>query len=276
MRLSGKVAIVTGAGNGIGAGIAERFAREGARVVLAEIDADALAVRAERLRGEGAATIAVQLDVSEAAQVERLFERSLEAFGAVHVLVNNAIWYRPAALTDTSEADWDRTLAVGLTGVYLTCRAALPHMIAAGGGSIVNIASINQLVGSPHHAAYTAAKGGVRGLTKQIAIDYGRHGVRCNAISPGLIMTERIRAALGEREERVNAEAYPIGRVGEVDDVAYAALYLASDESGFVTGVDLPVDGGLTSLNPASLVSSGLRRMWGKPPLDVLGDGVAP
>jgi NAD(P)-dependent dehydrogenase (short-subunit alcohol dehydrogenase family) len=271
VRLEGKVGIVTGAAHGIGGAIAELFARQGARVVLADVDATALDGRAERVRAAGGDALAVAADVSDAEQVDGMIGSALEAYGALHIVVNNAVWYVPAPLLETSDADWERTLAVGLTSVFRICRAAVPHLIAAGGGAIVNIASINQIVGSTHLPAYTAAKGGVRGLTKQLAVDYGRFGIRCNAISPGLIMTDRIRAALGEREERINREAYPIGRVGEVGDVAYAALYLASDESSFVTGVDLPVDGGLTSLNPAVLVSSALRRQWGRPPIDVLG-----
>lgn len=276
MRLRDKACIVTGAGRGIGAAIAERFAREGGRIVLADIDADALDGRVSDMRDAGLDVYGVRTDVTDGEQVAHMTARAVEVFGKLDVLVNNAFWYTPALLHDTTEADWYRTIEAGLTSVFLASKAALPHMLAAGGGAIVNIASINQIVGSPHHGAYTAAKGGVRGLTKQIAIDYGRLGVRCNCISPALIMTAAIRAVMTEREERVNAEAYPVGRVGEVDDVASAALYLASDESGFVTGIDLPVDGGLTSLNPASLVSSTLRRLWGKPPLDVLGDRERP
>jgi NAD(P)-dependent dehydrogenase (short-subunit alcohol dehydrogenase family) len=142
-------------------------------------------------------------------------------------------------------------------------------MMATRHGSIVNMASINQIVANPNLAAYTAAKGGIHALTKQVAVEYGPYGIRCNAISPGLILTERTQQGRSAADLRIDCEAYPIGRIGTPQDVANAALYLASDEASFITGVDLPVDGGLTSLAPSALISPKIRGWWGRKPIQL-------
>lgn len=267
-RLANSVGIVTGAGQGIGRGIATLFAAEGARLVIVDSDEQSLAETASLIGGTDGHVLTGVVDVRSARQVEQMVQTAREAFGALHILVNNAVWYAVGTLLDTSEEAWDTTLESALTSVYLTCRAAIPAMIDSGGGAIVNLGSINQIVANPHLPAYTAAKGGVRALSKQIAVEYGPAGIRCNVISPGLIVTEKIRRGLNPRDERLDVEAYPIGRLGRVEDVAYAALYLACEESSFVTGIDMPVDGGLTSLAPTALVSPSLRAKWGRRPLE--------
>lgn len=267
MRLRDKVAIVTGAGKGIGRAIAASFVAEGAFVVAVEIDAAAL----DALRREtpAAALLAVEGDASAQAVVDEALARTLDAKGRVDVLVNNAITYTEHGVTATSDADWAATIDSGLTAIFRWCRAVLPPMLDAGRGSIVNLASVNQLVANPNLAAYTAAKGGVHALTKQIAVEYGPRGIRCNAISPALVATERTMRGRSPADAAWDAEAYPVGRIGVPADVAPAAVFLASDEAGFVTGIDLPVDGGLTALAASALISPKVRRWWGRKPLTV-------
>lgn len=267
MRLRDKVAIVTGAGKGIGRAIAERFVAEGAFVVAVEIDAAAL--DALRRATPAQALLGIEGDASAQAVVDEALARTLDAMGRVDVLVNNAITYTEHGVTATSDADWAATIDSGLTAIFRWCRAVLPPMLDAGRGSIVNLASVNQLVANPNLAAYTAAKGGVHALTKQIAVEYGPRGIRCNAISPALVATERTMRGRSPADAAWDAEAYPVGRIGVPADVAPAAVFLASDEAGFVTGIDLPVDGGLTALAASALVSPKVRRWWGRKPLTV-------
>lgn len=262
MRLAGKVAIVTGVGQGIGRGIAERFSAEGARLVVVERDAEALAAlplsgEAERIAG----------DVTRQDVIDAMVARAIRRFGRLDILVNNAIAYAEKPLHGTTDEEWDGTVASGLTSVFRACRAALPAMLGARQGAIVNLASVNQMVANPNLAAYTAVKGGIHALTKQIAIEYGPHGIRCNAISPGFIQTPRTMKGVSAEALALNAEAYPVGRVGTPEDVAAAALFLASDEAAFITAIDLPVDGGFTSLAPSAVISPKIRGWWGRRPL---------
>ncbi len=251
-RLTGKVAIVTGAGSGIGKAIAERFAAEGAAVVLAERNRQSGAEVEAALRAGRAAARFIETDVSKAAEVRSMVERTVAEFGRLDILVNNAAIQILGRLADTSEEDWDRLHAVNLKGVFLCSKYAIPHMLRTGGGSIVNIASILGFVGDPDLAAYCAAKGGVLALTKAAALAYGPDGIRVNAICPGDVDTPMVREYF---EKDPNPEAlrreifskYALRRIATPDEIAEAGLYLASDAASFVTGTALVIDGGLTS-----------------------------
>lgn len=264
--LAGKTGIVTGAAGGIGRNIACTFAGRGARVALVDIDSTGLEETAAMIEGD-ADVATILADTSDAGAAQEAVARAVDRYGTVDFLVNNAAWYVVAPLGETRSADWDRTLDNTLKSVFLMCKGVAPVMTAAGGGAIVNIASVNQLVANPNHSAYTAAKGGVHALTKQIAVEHGPAGIRCNSISPGLILTEAIEARMSLEDKALNIEAYPVGRLGACEDVSHAAAFLASDEASFISGIDLPVDGGLTSLSAAAVVSPTLRRMWGRRPL---------
>jgi len=244
MRLKNKVAVITGAGSGIGAEAARLFASEGARVVVADIDG-ARAENVAREIGEGA--LAAVADVSSAAQVDALFARAAEAFGGVDILVNNAFAvFHDVTIVDLKEEDWDRTLAVTLKGPFLCTRRAIPLMRARGGGSIVSLSSVNALfgVGEP---AYTAAKGGLISLMRLVAAEYGEHNIRSNVICPGTIGTDFCLDYWKQFPAGFAAlrQMYPLQRIGTPREVANLALFLASDESSFITGSVQVIDGGL-------------------------------
>lgn len=264
-RLRGKVVIVTGGYGLIGSGICRVCAGEGARVVVAGRNAEAADRLAQEIADHGGEAVGVGVDVSSLADTERMAALALDRFGAIDGLVCGAIWQEMGNALELSEEGWDRTLDVGLKGVWLCVRACLPAMLDKAGGSIVTISSIQGLVAYPRRVAYGAVKGGVASLTRQLAVDWAPRGIRVNAISPGAIVHPEGMArmdALHPGQSRLYEEVYPVGRVGSADDVAWAAVYLLSDESRFVTGVDLPVDGGLLAESPEAVVLPRLRNGW--------------
>lgn len=246
MRLNNKIALVTGAGSGIGQAIAELFAQEGARVVVDDRYGPRAQETVERIKAAGGEALAVEADVSKKAAVEAMVAQALSSYGRVDILVNNAAVGTGDDILQIDEADWDAGLAVVLKSVYLCCRAVLPGMIAQKSGAIVNIASVNGLTGLGEEA-YSAAKAGVINLTQNMALKYGRFNVRANVICPGTIQTPIWQPQL-QKDPQIFERLipwYPLGRIGQPEDVARAALFLASDEAAWITGVTLPVDGGL-------------------------------
>jgi NAD(P)-dependent dehydrogenase (short-subunit alcohol dehydrogenase family) len=246
--LTGKVALITGAASGIGRATALLFAREGAAVAITDISQTGESVAHEILQNGGRA-IFEQADVTQAADCQRVVERTVREFGGIHVLFNNAGIMRRASVVDLSEEDWDRVMSVNVKSIFLMSRLVIPIMIKAGGGSIVNTASGWGLVGGARAAVYCASKGAVVLLTKAMAIDHGAQNIRVNCICPGDTDTGMLRneaQQLGEREDLFLAQSArrPLGRIGRPEEIAKAALYLASDAASFVTGTALVVDGG--------------------------------
>lgn len=266
MRLEGKVAIVAGAGwGGIGAATAYRFAREGARVVINANDYfDKLEETAARIRADGGTVDVVTGDVAEAVTWERMVNTARDRFGKLDVLVHNPAYAVMKRAGELSDDEIERSLAVTLRGPLLGVRYCAPEMIRAGGGSIIFISTVNATITSPRFAIYSVAKAGVNALTRSVALDYGRDGIRCNAIAPGQIVGEREAARMLDDplEDQLARDCYPLGRYGRPDDVAGAALFLASDDASFVTGVVLTVDGGLTLQSPEGLVRPSFRARW--------------
>ncbi|MCR5868087.1 MAG: SDR family NAD(P)-dependent oxidoreductase [Aquincola tertiaricarbonis] len=246
-RFGNKTVIVTGAASGIGRGVAERFASEGANVVLCDIDEPRLQQVAATL--PAGRTLARRCDVSDYAQVQALVDATVQRFGGVDVMVNNAGIAPEGSVEAVSIDDWHRTLNTDLTGVFHGCRAAMPHLLQSQ-GCIVNTASVSGLRADWNTAAYNAAKGGVVNLTRAIALDYGSRGVRCNAVCPSLTRTGMTEDMLKD-EELVDEfmERMPLGRVAEPADIAGVVAFLASMDARFVNGVNLPVDGGVTASN---------------------------
>jgi NAD(P)-dependent dehydrogenase (short-subunit alcohol dehydrogenase family) len=245
MRLKEKVAIVTGGGVGIGRAIAEIFAREGARVVVADLNEETGRGTEAAIQTRGGEARFVHTDVSQFEDAQRLVDRTLEAFGRLDILVNNAGIYTRGDVVDTSVAAWNRLLSVNLTGVFLCCKAAIPALRQAGGGSIVNISSsVGWHYAAPGIAAYAASKFGVTGLTKAMACDHLGDNIRVNCICPGPTDTPLLRASRSPEDFQAFVKAQHIGRLGSPEEIAAAALFLASDEASFVTGAAFPVDGG--------------------------------
>ncbi|MGB7161463.1 MAG: SDR family oxidoreductase [Tepidisphaeraceae bacterium] len=248
MRLQNKITIVTGAAHGIGRAIALRFAEEGAAVLVADIDEHAGEETAAEIRKTGRPASFVRCDVSVAAQVEHVVKLAGEKSGRIDVLVNNAAvlgpWHDVAAAT---EAEWERYFRVSLLGASLFIKAALPYMLPHRSGSIINVSSVQGLVGARSSVAYTSVKHGLIGLTRSVAYDYGPQSIRCNALCPGAIRT-RISPEVGSEQHERQIGKTMLGRTGEPIEVAHAAVFLASDESSYVTGAVLPVDGGWTAM----------------------------
>jgi NAD(P)-dependent dehydrogenase (short-subunit alcohol dehydrogenase family) len=252
MRLVDKVAIITGAGGGIGRAAARLFACEGASVVVADIVHGAGEKTAREIRHDGGQGYFVHTNVCEADQVQRLVDQTIQRFGGVDILYNNAGVNLSAIITDTSEDDWDRVIDVNLKSVYLTCRCVLPRMVEQGRGCIINTASAAAVVGLRGLAAYTASKAAVLGLTRNIAVDYARYNIRANTLCPGVTATDMTLGVIEAQPDPVEArrryeQGRPMGRMADPMEIARAALFLASDESSFVTGTQLIVDGGYTA-----------------------------
>ena len=245
MRLSGKVAIITGGGSGIGKAIAIAFVREGAKVVIAGRDGKKLEAAAAEI---GRNCRAVSADVSKASDVEKLVEAALGKFHGITVLVNNAAVLLPGTAESLSEEDFDQTFAINVRGLWLLSRAVLPQMRASGGGSIVNIASVLSMVGARNRVAYAASKGAVMAMTKAMALDHAAENIRVNCICPGIVATEMVaKFNLDENARRQREAMHPMGRFGQPEEVASTAVFLASDESGWTTGSVITVDGGYSA-----------------------------
>lgn len=253
MRLSGKVAIVTGGADGIGAATAELFAEQGARVVIGDVDEAGGRRVEERIAGAGGEAVFVRADISREPDVERLVATAVERFGALHVLVNNAATFVLKGI-DASPDDWRRSLEVNVVGTALCSRYAAEAMQRSGGGAIVNLASISSFVAQPQFVTYSATKAAILQMTRNMALDLAPAGIRVNCVCPGTILTRASRDHMARvgltLEQFVAAEApkHLLNRVGEPREVAWAILFLASDEASFITGTHLMVDGGYTAV----------------------------
>jgi 3-oxoacyl-[acyl-carrier protein] reductase len=241
-RLEGKVALIIGAARGIGAGIAERFVEEGARLVIGDSEAEAGAETAKRLGGRFIAT-----DISKKADAERAVATALDAYGDLHVIVQNAGIYPWSLIENTEPEEWDAVLGVNLRGTYLIARAALPHMKAKRYGRMIFTSSITgPKVTSPGHGHYSASKAGINGFIKSAALEFAGYGITVNGVEPGNILTEGVQQHRSAAFIKNMEEAIPLGRLGTPRDVAQAVLFLASDEAAYITGTTIVVDGGQT------------------------------
>ncbi len=251
-RLQGKVALITGGSSGIGEATAKLFAREGAKVVIADVQVEKGQEVASAIRAAGGEASFVRADVSRDVDAKQMVDFTVARYGRLDVLFNNAGVESTKPVVETSEAEWDKVMAVNAKGVFLGTKHAVAAMRKSGGGSIINTSSIFGLIGSPGFAAYHASKGAVRLLTKSTALAHAKENIRANSIHPGVIETPMLREVIEAEPDPEAARAEwmkgePIGRFGRPEDIAYGALYLASDESSFVTGAELVIDGGWTA-----------------------------
>jgi NAD(P)-dependent dehydrogenase (short-subunit alcohol dehydrogenase family) len=251
-RLDDKNAVITGAGSGIGRAIAKTFAAQGARVFVLERDESAGTETVAEISATGGMASVVRCDVADATSVDAAFAKVIAEAGRVHILVNNAGIAHVGTVANTTEEDLDRIYSVNVKGVFLCSKAAVPHMVAAGGGVILNLASIASLIGLTDRFAYSMSKGAVLTMTRSIAVDYVKQGIRCNCVCPARVHTPFVDGYLrdtypGREQEmfRTLSEYQPIGRMAEPEEVAALALYLCSDEAAFITGQAYPIDGGV-------------------------------
>ena len=251
MRFQDKVVVVTGAGSGIGRATALAFGREGAKVVAADVDIPSAQAAVDQIKAAGGQAESLQVDVSVAADVERMVTTTTERLGRLDVLVNNAGVFFQLPVVQVPEEQWDWLMGINLRGVYLGCKYVVPQMIRQGKGAIVNTASIAGLRGFGGYGTYGAAKGGVVQLTKALAVEVARVGIRVNCVCPGIIETAMLDQGVAQMGldktafVQLAGAAHPMGRIGRPEEVAAAILFLASDEASFITGIALSVDGGL-------------------------------
>jgi NAD(P)-dependent dehydrogenase (short-subunit alcohol dehydrogenase family) len=254
MMLKNKVALITGGSSGIGMAIAQRFLKEGAKIVITGRSKERCDSAQNQLN-----TIAVDGvdsatgDVSKWDDVEKMVEKTVKRFGRIDILINNAGIYLEKRIEETSEEEWDQVININLKGVFLCSKAVYPHFKNQGSGTIVNISSDSGVSGNPNEAAYCASKGGVTNLTRAMALDYAKENIRVNAICPAVINTPMLQKEVDMQEDKEAYlkemdELHPIGRVGRPEEVAFAVLMVASDEASFITGANIPVDGGLTAV----------------------------
>jgi NAD(P)-dependent dehydrogenase (short-subunit alcohol dehydrogenase family) len=250
--LRGRAALITGGGSGIGRASALTFAAEGARVVVVDWKPAAGRETVDLIRAQGQAAIFVEADVSQEADAERMVASAVEAFGRLDILFNNAAVQVFGTIPETSASDWHKVMDVNLKGIYLGCKYAIPQMISQGGGCIVNMSSALGLVGDPTLPAYGATKGGILAMTKSMAQAHGRQNIRVNCICPGDVETPLVKEYFDRQPDpaesrRQVASHYALGRIGRPEEIAQVAVFLASDESSFLTGTAVVADGGLTS-----------------------------
>ena len=250
MRLKDKVALITGAGSGMGRLAAQMFAREGAAIVAADVAEGQLRETVASIEAEGHSITSAVMDVTDGDSVGSAIEVGVRAFGRLNVLYNNAGIFPDddTSVVETKESVYERVMNVNAKGVYLCCKYGIPELVKAGGGSVINIASFVALMGcTVPQDAYTASKGAVLSLTKSLAVQYGRNAIRANAICPGPILTPMLESLFPSEEERLKRlDRIPLGRFGRAEDVVYAGIYLASDESSWMTGTTFVIDGGIT------------------------------
>jgi NAD(P)-dependent dehydrogenase (short-subunit alcohol dehydrogenase family) len=251
-RLAGKVALITGGGTGIGRAIALAFAREGASVCVAGRRLEKLREVIVEAQKAGGAGLAMECDVTQAREVERAVKGTVERFGRLNVLVNNAGMLHVSTVEGISEEEWDRMMTVNVKGPFLVSRAVLPEFRKCGGGAIVNIGSVLGLFAVKDRAAYSASKGAVTMLTKSMALDHAHEKIRVNCICPSVVETDLVKGVFNETAEgqarlRARLATIPLGRLGRPDDVAEMAVFLASEESSWLTGAAIPLDGGVTA-----------------------------
>ena len=252
MKLDQRVAVITGAGSGIGRAMALLFAREGARVLAADINGGAAEETAAHIVVGGGVCTSLQVDAKEPDQVRDMIEQARATYGRIDILCNNAGIGSTTNVVECEPDEWDRVMTVNVKSVYLGCKYVIPHMIAQGGGVIINTASVAGMVGIVKRASYCASKGAVIALTRQVAIEYVRHGIRVNCLCPGTVDSPWVERLLDQADDRVAARLalearQPMGRLGTPEEVAAAALYLASDDAAFITGTGLVIDGGWTA-----------------------------